>query len=80
MEMSNDLEEKKDKQPDGAGDKPVRKERALKGKPSSAAAVKETPDEKDVGEHTKGSRKAPAAAAATDKGKKRAKKAAKLGS
>ena len=78
--MSNDLEEKKDKQPDGAGDKPVRKERALKGKPSSAAAVKETPDEKDVGERTKGSRKAPAAAAATDKGSKRAKKAAKLGS
>ena len=78
--MSDDLGEKKDKQPEGTVDKPVRKGRALKGKPSSAAAVKAAPDETDAGERTKGSRKAPAAAAATDKGKKRAKRAAKLGS
>ena len=80
VEMSNELGEKKGKQPEGTMDKPVRKGRALKGKPSSAAVVEEAPDEKDVGERTKGSRKAPAAAAATDKGRKRAKKAAKLGS
>ena len=78
--MRNDLGEKKGKQSDGAGDKPMRKGRALKSKPSPAAAVKETPDEKDVEERTKGTRKAPAAAAATDKGRKRAKKAAKPGS
>ena len=76
--MKNEVGDKEDKQAKGTGDKPVRKGRALKGKSSSA--VKEANDENDIGERTKGSRKASAAAAATDKGRKRAKKAAKLAS
>lgn len=66
--------DEKDKQPQGNSGKPGKKGRGLKGQHSSA--VKEAGDERDVEERTKGGRKA--SAATTEKGRKRAKKAAKL--
>ena len=73
-EMKADWGDKKDKQPKGDSGKPFQKDKALKGKSSSA--VKEAGEEKHVEERTKGGRKA--SAAAMEKERKRAKKAAKL--
>ena len=74
--MKDDLGHKKDEQLKGISGKPVKKGKDLQGKSSSA--LKQAGEEEDDKERTKGSRKA--SAAATEKGRKRAKTAAKLGS